>query len=362
MRLRAGILVTPLRATTGGAATLPERLLILPWGTSTDLDGDTYLVNEATVRELAANQTRNGFDEVALDFAHNTFLKDDKGQIAPTPEPVKVAAYGTLSVVEGEGIYLTPTSWTKEGEEHYLGGHYKDLSPVPGKNAAGEVIFVHSVALCRQGQLAGLHALSANLPTDQPKQPTTKQPTTMDNDTIDFRQLTARLLGLEEDASEEAILAAVEEHDKKAKADPDDGTALSAQDRAAATAAAPATAAADAADDADADDAAQATGALKPLSIDQRLDLLEKQRLVDNAVREGKVVPLSAADLPGISLASLSAIIDRIEPTVPLDSRTHGGAQGDRSTLKALSPEERQICKNLGISEEDYRKANADAA
>lgn len=78
----------------------PKRLVILPWGESEINGGERIKVNATTLAELPVNQGLVNFDRLALDFNHNT--------VPGTPfykgEPAKVAAYASVSVVEGEGI------------------------------------------------------------------------------------------------------------------------------------------------------------------------------------------------------------------------------------------------------------------
>ena len=57
-------------------------------------------------------------------------------------------------VIPGEGLFIENLRWTPEGEASVKGGHHPDLSPAIKTNDAGEVVFVHSAALCRQGGVA----------------------------------------------------------------------------------------------------------------------------------------------------------------------------------------------------------------
>jgi hypothetical protein len=121
----------------------------MPWGT-TDTNKGRLIVNETTVGVLAHNQAKAKFDRVAFDFQHNTVHG------TPADEPLKVAGYGTPEVVPGEGIYLSSIEYTADGRESLLGGHYPDLSPTLRVNEGGEVIFMHSLAAVRQGEVDGL--------------------------------------------------------------------------------------------------------------------------------------------------------------------------------------------------------------
>lgn len=298
-----------------GRLSLPERLLVLPWGESRALDGSPIIVDEVVAESFAANMAKAGLDEIALDFAHNTHAAETAGG----PQgPVKVAAYGICEVVPNEGIFFRPTAWTPEGEDHYTGRHYRDLSPTPFRDDAGRVLALHSIALCRQGQIAGLHAFGA--PVTAGAVPLSANQTTMDSPTsdLDFRSLIIAILGLAAEASDEDILAA-------------------AQAKAAAG------------EDPPQKDAAE------PEPMAARFDSLEKELIVTQATSLGKIIPLSADAIAALSPAQLRATVAAIEPSVPLRAATPAGEAAPGP--KALSADEKEVCRQLGISEDQFRKS-----
>jgi len=135
---------------------LPSRLLICPWG-QTDTGKGIIICNATTAALLPKNQAATKRTKVALDFQHNSV----EGSKTYTGEPLKVAAYGALELVEGEGIYLTALEWTPEGKEHAANGHYPDISPALKVNENREVIWLHSAGLVRQGEIDGLELFDA---------------------------------------------------------------------------------------------------------------------------------------------------------------------------------------------------------
>ena len=310
-----------------GRIPLPLQIVICPWGISADLSGSPVIVNETTVAELAANQSKYGFDEIALDFGHNTVPPlDAQGKPLKAPEPLPIAAMGSLSVVPGEGIIFTPSSWTPEGESFYTGRHYRDLSPTVAKNSAGEVTFVHSVALTRAGQISGLHAFSANgLPTLT----TLQTPTSMDTSasSLDCRSLLIDLLHLDPTATDEQIIAAMDA-EKKEIPEPDEVPATG-------------------------------TGTETPTTtaLAARMDGLERGNLVAEASRAGKIIPLSAEGIAATPITVLRELLARTKPgTVPL-SAGHSTAS-KTPALQALSAEEATVAARLGYSTEQWRAAN----
>lgn len=321
-RLQVSALASPgTSPVQKGKIPLPESLIICPWGESRDLEGNPVIVNETTVAELAANQSLHGFDEVAMDWNHNTTPKfDADGNPIPVKEPQPVAGYGTLSVIPGKGIVYTPLSWTPEGETFYTGRHYRDLSPTVAKNEKGEVTFVHSVALTRNGQVGNLHAFSA-LSSLTPTINTTME------STLDFRALLAALLGLAATASDEEIVAAASA--KKEAPELDDLGAEKAK-------------------------------AAKPeevTALSARLDNMERDQIVRAATAEGKVIPLSADQINLTPIPVLKALAAGITPTVTLGGAEKRQVLEQPGQLKALSVEEKEVCRQLGIKEEDFQKA-----
>lgn len=139
------------------AGALPKRLVVAPWGSHSTAKGQ-ITINERTVAHLPGNQARSNFDRIALDFNHNTV----PGSESYRGEPAKIAAHGTPRVQAGEGISMEALDWTPEGREFVGGNHYIDLSPTLQLNAAGEAVFIHSAAVCRQGAIPGLALFAAD--------------------------------------------------------------------------------------------------------------------------------------------------------------------------------------------------------
>lgn len=190
-----------------GAEGLPKRFLVFPWGAQHTAAGEV-VCNDTTLKTLAAFNAGKNWDRPALDFEHSSV----PGSATYKGEPVKVAGYGTLEVVKGEGIYMLMSSWTDEGREYAAGGHYGDLSPTVKVNARNEIIGLHSVALCRHGATPGVLFLSTTTATPH----MTKQPP-QTNDELAAALI--ELLGLDAAAKPEAILDALSD---KIAAAPDD--------------------------------------------------------------------------------------------------------------------------------------------
>lgn len=311
-----------------GRIPLPAELVITPWGESRALDGTPVIVNDRTAAVLSANQRDIGRSEIALDFEHNTW---DDADASPAEraakEPRKVASYGTLSVVAGKGIVFLPLSggWTPEGRDLYTGKHYRDLSPVPILDEDGTVVAMHSVALTRAGQIEGLHAFSSDLKLCLKRLSADSSDPDMN---AKYRAIACAALGLSETASDEELIAAGEK--KKPEAAPAVAVPLSAD-------------------------------------LDKRLKSIEdgqlqsrREAIVTKASAAGKAIPLSVDAIAKLDPDTLQTIVDGLEAgAVPLSANTAGKDQGENlGKPKALSAEEAEVTKNMGITPEQFRKHN----
>lgn len=299
-----------LHFASGPSTELPARIPVGKWGRNPSVKGD-YTINETTVRALPAALKKVNFDTVALDFEHNTV--PNSPAYKAEKEPRNVAAHGVLEVVPGEGLFFTPRTWTPEGKTAVLGGHFPDLSPAIVTNDAGEVVFVHSVALCRQGATedlrldlhsAGLATLSAQPPAPMDK----------------YKALLLTLLSLPETADDTAIETA-----SKGLAAKIDGATKAAND---------------------------AAGAVKTMSADlatlkELVSGGERERLVKEAIQAGKLVPHSVAELPIEHLKKVLA--DLPAGVVPMERRTPEGIKTHSSDiLSGESATEAEVARQLG--------------
>lgn len=154
----AGLVALRVSISNGAlkAEKLPSRLKVLGWGASETTKG-TVRLNEVSADKLLRNQKDSGFEKIALDFEHNTVPGSEEYE--RTKEPRSVAAYGTVNLVPGEGLFLEDIEWTPEGQSAAL--NFADLSPAVKFDESGNIIFVHSVALTRNGAVHGLSFFSS---------------------------------------------------------------------------------------------------------------------------------------------------------------------------------------------------------
>lgn len=259
-------------AAFAAADKLPGRILVLPWGDNKTASGRKAIVGPKTLSVLPAMQKSLGFEEVALDYEHNTVRGTRAYQ--DSEEPRAVAAYGALSVVEGEGVVFIPSRWTPSGQKKAF--EFQDLSPAPATDENGEVIFMHSVALCRNGDVEDLRFVTLSVGSGEA---THQEEKTMGTE---LTELNGRI-----DTLQHAV------------------DALRAD-------LAPATAAAAKIETLSADLAAMKAAEVKR----------QRDTIVAGAATAGKVIPLTAEQIEAMDVQALSTMVGKLPVTVPLHKRT----------------------------------------
>jgi phage I-like protein len=300
--------------------TLPERLLVVPWG-SVDTNQGKVTCNELALAVLKANQDAAKYDRVALDFSHNTVPGTEHYQ----GEPAKIAALGSLSIEQGRGIFLTDLEWTPEGKEHALGGHYPDISPAVKRNDAGEVFFVHSVALCRQGEVDGLTLFSADIKNEHLMKTSLNDldPAAV-RATVNVFRVALGLPEIAEGAAADAITAGTTEAIDKITAMAKAGQPASADTTA----------------------------------LSARMDAIERNGIIALASSQGKVIPLTAEQIAATPVTTLSAMVEKLPVTVPVSAKTSENAK-DLTVLSAdgkTTAEMQSTLNRMGLSDDDFKK------
>lgn len=342
-----------------GAEGLPGRILVLPWGQHATAQGQV-ICNDTTMRLLASYNAAKNWDRTALDFEHSAV----PGSPTYKGEPVKVAGYGKLELVPGEGIYMLMSSWTNEGKEFAAGGHYGDLSPVVKVNDKNEVIGLHSVALCRHGATPGLTFLRApapgqTAPTQGKAKPTPKRKpkpsrrmTTPPKTAEDLMAAIAELLGLDADAAPADILDALTTKLKDA-AEPDDDEAGDKAETKALSAGL-----AEIKNLLKAQDAKLNAQDAKLKLLSSGVETNEVSAILKQAAAEGKVVPSIAAKT--LAAADLKLLCAELPSTVPMALRTPDAStlllSATAATAAPVNTELAAIDTLTGVSEEDVKK------
>jgi len=319
---------------------LPTRLLVAPWGTHEIGARGKAIVNEGTARVFAGNMSRlKKADHVCLDFNHNS-LKGHPSYLAEK-EPRKIAATGKPEIVPGKGIFLTGLSWTPEGKESFLGGHFQDISPTVYRDKAGNVLAIHSAALCQHGEIDGLtipDAVQAALSADIAALSASDSPLTSPmKPTPELIALLAALgMTLNPDADEATVASTLK-----------DLTAKIAKD-------------------AEADKKAGAEGLsaleVRLEAVEKERDTIKRDRLKEQAIHAGKVIPLSDEDWNVTALSTCEKLVAGLKPgVVPFGHKTVETTIDPNAKPDALSAEDEAVLEKMGISKEDYAKHGPNA-
>lgn len=309
---------------------LPTRLLACPWGETMTNKG-RIICNETTVSELPQNQILTKYDRVAFDFQHNTV------KAKPGDEPIKIAGYGTPEVVPGEGIYLSAIEYTPDGLEALPKKGYPDLSPTISVNDDDEIIWMHSLAAVRQGEIDGLMLFEAGdcsaVTLNALKVLGAEVAPDYQGLMIDFlNDLGADLDGGADHHDIAAAVVLLREDSMKTTDSPTSPTTPETK-------------------------ALSAEGDEKYKALEARMNALEadgldgkRKTLIDGATRAGKVLPFSAERLKTVDLETLEDVIANTEATLPMESRTpeHIAEPESFSADGGLSAADLAIAKMLG--------------
>ena len=320
------------------AAKLPRRIKVLNWGDNPNCHGKRVNVGALFVKCL--NADTYPYRKVALDFEHNTF--PGTAAYKESKEPRPVAGFGTIEAVEGDGVYITMSSWTPDGEK--MAANYADVSAGAVTDKEGNLVAVASVALCRAGAVDGMDFVEAPLSGGissalsgiinnqegglKPAAPIQK------GKAMDYKALLLKLLGLGEDATDEAIQAALDAAGKKPTQEEQDAALSAAVKTAVAEAVKP---------------IEEKVAALSAAAVAH-----EKADLIAEAAREGKVIALGADAVGKITVEDLKATIAKTPVTVPLNAKTPSGLK-PAAPIDEVPEELRQIALNCGVSPDIFK-------
>lgn len=277
--------------------------------------------------------------DIVIDYEHQTLLAEENGKPAPASGWID---HASLEWRE-DGLYGR-VAWTAAAKAAIDADEYRYLSPVfPYAPKTGTVLDLLHVGLVNNPAIdTAIPALAAARMGSGTYDPTHEE------DTVDREQL-IKLLGLDADASDEQITAAI--NALKAKAEGADQAVAAAK----AGAAKP--------------DMSQ----FVPLAVyqeqGQQLAALrasagesELDKLLDDGLKDGRIPGKATADwLKPQGLAACRAYLEGAQPIAALrGSQTGGKKPGDEEVAKKgqLSDAELAVCRSMGLSPEEYRKHN----
>lgn len=325
---RAAILSPIALAAQGGA---PEWVQILPAGPElVAVDGRRWTLTDAAA--VARASLANGLP-LPIDWEHGQDLKADKGERADA------AGWIEELQVREDGTTWARVVWTDEGAQSVASRAYRFLSPAFrfGKSTAREVKRIVGAGLVNRPAFP-MTALASEQDTD-----TDDNEDIMDKDILDA-------LGLAHSSTKADAIASI----GKLKGDCE--TALAAAKHPPLERFIPRA-------DYDAVEQRAVAAEQKLAERDAAETKAKAETLVDEAVKAGKIAPVSKDHYLALAAADYSAVESLLKVTPSIIK------QSDLDKLKAsdgtttLDESERAICRQLNISEESYLKQKAaDAA
>ncbi len=344
--------------------TAGSELQILPSGKFRSNDGRPpevdawYIDAEIAASVIAALSARK--NPVVIDYEHQTLKSANNGQPAPA-----AGWFKTLEWREGDGLYATDVEWTEAASALIEAKEYRFFSPVfrySKKTGAVETVLLGAItnnpALDGMSEVA-IAAASQLL-------------TNTESLTMDLEDLLERLrwmFNLPTLATADDILAEVNKAVDLIKADNATAAAgfnlithLSTQHQSIVSLTA----------QVEAPDPAKFVSVTVMQDLQTQLAALNKQindgeveDLVTVALSGSRLLPAQEAwarDLGSKDIAALKSYLDTAQPIVALTGTQTGGKIPDGDGVTDLTESQLAVCKQMGVSPEDYKKTlNASA-
>lgn len=169
----------------GASAGVPEWVHLLPTGAVRTNDGRGPYRTPADLAGLIAQSMKGAGGKLVLDENHATDLAAPKGASAPA------RAWIVELQARADGIWGR-AEWTPTGRQLMEAGEYRGISPVIAHRRDGTITAILRASLTNTPNLQGLTALHSQ-----------------ESEPMDFRALLIEALGLDDDADDAAIAAAL---------------------------------------------------------------------------------------------------------------------------------------------------------
>lgn len=332
-------------AAEGSQGQAPGRIQLFPAGNFSARDG-----RPASLRGVSVSSWRLTAEDAAgliarwqaqatpmvIDYEHQTQRAAENGRPAPAAGWITA-----LSWEDGRGLFADVT-WTEQARAHIKAGEYRYISPVFTFDVkTGAVLRLFCAALTNIPALDGMDAARA----------THTSSTSLQEDTHPMKEI-LEALGLPATADEAAALAALatlkSERDaarQQAAMDPDPQKYVTMATFAAVQ-----------------KEAATLRAELESLKAEASARAMAGE--IEAALKDGRLTAATrtwAEELAKKSPETLKAFLASQPPVKALTQTQTGGKapDGNATGTAALTEEDRYICKQLGLSSEDFTKARA---
>ncbi|KGD95686.1 phage protease [Rhizobium sp. YS-1r] len=308
---------------------------LIPAGTFTGIDGrGPYSMPDAAA---VMNKTRayHGKRKIVLDYEHQSINSQKNGHAAP--------AAGWIVGLEAreDGIWGL-VEWTDKAAAHIASKEYRYISPVFLHTKSGEVLFLRNATLTNTPNLDQLVALN-------------RAETSMDNETVNAKlAAAAKLLGLPETAGQAEILAKFQELSTLAS----DLASLTGDPAFAVNSANP-----DPTRFVPIGDFERVVAEGNKLRQGITKDAAETH--VAAHIRSGSLAPFLkdwAISLCTVNKPQFDAFMSRVGPhlaNITVASHARATPPGDGKAEHQLGEDELAICRNMGLTPEQYINAKA---
>lgn len=316
---------------------VPEEIQVLPFGRVESKKGP-FLADEQAYREVIDNFNSEKND-VVIDYEHQTLYG------------VEAPAAGWIKELVGKGKQglWAKVEWTPRAKEYLANKEYRYFSPVLWKRKSdNRAAVLHSAALTNTPAVDGMVPVVNKLGEG-------------DEDKMDFREMVLKALGLAEDATDEQVSAAIKKaKDEAAAAEGLKGLTAFKQDVLKTL---------ELGENATEDQVRGKIVALKNPSgyvpveqfndLKKRLDLRDRDDLVQMALNSGKVAPAQKTWAEEYALkdpAGFKAFLAHAPVVVPVNTNVAGSGRPAQSAGGGPDDVQLSVNKALGIDDDTYKK------
>lgn len=326
----------------GSLRLIPDGLFKARDGRPENLPG--WFLNPDTVQNVLARLAAK-VDRILIDYEHQTLYTRENGQPAPA---AGWFAGAQVEYLPGDGLRVTP-QWTEAAKAAIVADEYKYFSPViVYDKTTGEVLDIQMGAITNFAAIDGLGELQAAAAAKFRLTPTEEEP---------MKEL-LKLFGLAEGAAEQQAIEALKALQAKATTQGEQIDALKGQALANDEAIAAAKAATDPAKFvpvAAVQELQTEIAALKARQDQADIETLVTQGIADGKLR-GETMQTWAR---GLKVTALKGYLDNTPAIDALKGTQTEGKHQDGSAGGELSDTDLAVCKQLGISEDDYKATAA---
>lgn len=322
-----------------------------------------WVMNETIAQRVIASLSKRK-NKIAIDYEHQTLKTEINGQ------PADAAGWflgANVVYRAGEGLFATKIEWTAEARSRIQDKKYLYISPVIIYDSkSGEILDIYNAALTNDPAIDGMNEVTLAAASNTIIQNLTNTGDESMDEKI--RLLLIKLLGLDADATDEQILAALEQIESETSSDAASSliTLLADKNKQIAdltgeTGALKTSVAAlkTANSGAGSKVIAELSAELNKLKL--QISTEKKAQLIDGALSCGKLVPAQTKWAESLSTEDLSAYLEHA-PVIADLSNTQTGGKAPSSNTHGLTEHELEAAALSGLTPEEFAVAKKENA